>query len=181
MGGWPVKILIIKWTHPTIPRSSASFYLRNGYDLLWTKSVSFRNYTEKINLNDSFLIKITSIRKPQLIWSWLTVVELLISDNFVAKNHVWNASTAFIYSFVLSRNQCQNIYTSTPCWTSNRNWDRTGSFHQYGQGLHTYKINEVRVRGGGGRSVWVWVWSKKWMGGDRGVWLWVWRERWMGE
>ena len=34
-----------------------------------------------------FLIKITSIRKLQLIW--LTFVKLIISDNFVAKDHVW--------------------------------------------------------------------------------------------
>ena len=169
MGGWPVKILIIKWTHPTIRRSSASLYLRNGYDLLWRKSVSFRNIIirEKINLNDSFLIKITSIRKLQLIW--LTVVNQIASGSFVAKDHVWKASTAFIYSFVLSRNQCHNIYTSTPCWTSNRNWDITGSFHQYSQGLHTYKINEVRVSGD--RSVWVWVWGES---EDRSVWVWVW-------
>ena len=175
----------------TIPRSSAFLYLRNGYDLLWTKSVSFRNYTEKIKLNDSFLIKITSIRKLQLIWS--TVVILIASDSFVAKDHVRKANTAFIYSFVLSRNQCHNIYTSTPCWTSNRNWDITGSFHQYSEGLHTYKINEVRVSGD--RRVWVWVWSERWMGGqervgvdvkwevnggDRSVWVWVWSERWMG-
>ena len=144
---------------------------------------------KKINLNDSFLIKITSIRKLQLIWS--TVVILIASDSFVAKDHVRKASTAFIYSFVLSRNQCHNIYTSTPCWTSNRNWDITGSFHQYSQGLHTYKINEVRVSGDRGVWVWLWVWSERWMGGgggqgrvsvvvkweanggDRSVWVWV--------
>ena len=129
---------------------------------------------KKINLNDSFLIKITSIRKLQLIWS--TVVILIASDSFVANDHVRKASTAFIYSFVLSRNQCHNIYTSTPCWTSNRNWDITDSFHQYSEGLHTYKINEVRVSGD--RRVWVWVWSERWMGEDRGVW--VWSERWIG-
>ena len=134
-------------------------------------------------MNDSFLIRITSIRKLQMIG--LTVVNQIASDSFVAKDHVWKASTAFIYSFVLSRNQCHNKYTSTPCWTSNRNWDITDSFHQYSEGLRIYKISEVRVRADRG----VWPVGVKWevngVGGgvDRGVWLWVWMwsERWMEE
>ena len=40
----------------------------------------------KFKLNDSFLIKITSIRKLQLIG--LTVVNQIASDSFVAKDHV---------------------------------------------------------------------------------------------
>ena len=151
-------------------------------------------------MNDSFLIRITSIRKLQMIG--LTVVNQIASDSFVAKDHVWKASIAFIYSFVLSRNQCHNKYTSTPCWTSNRNWDITDSFHQYSEGLRIYKISEVRVRadrgvwpvgvkwevngvgGGSGQGRVVVGVDVKWEvnGGDRGVWLWVWMwsERWMG-
>ena len=113
-------------------------------------------------MNDSFLIRITSIRKLQMIG--LTVVNQIASDSFVAKDHVWKASTAFIYSFVLSRNQCRNKYTSTPCWTSNRNWDITDSFHQYSEGLRIYKISEVRVRADRG----VWPVGVKWEVNGRG-------------
>ena len=95
-------------------------------------------------------MKITSIRKQQLIW--LTVVKLIISDSFVAKDHVWNASSTFNYSFFSGSNHVRhNIYTSTAPsgfgGPSNRKGDNTDSSHQICQVFYTYKIYEVRVRG----------------------------------